>query len=48
MPENGCVEIVVDEAGERFGASLPVPDEAQPAIPSAAASKAAAVRALIG
>jgi hypothetical protein len=41
MFEDGRVEIVVNEAGERFGASLPVPDEAQPVIASAAASTAA-------
>jgi hypothetical protein len=48
MFEDGRVEIVVNEAGERFGASLPVPDEAQPVVASAAASTAAAVGAFIG
>jgi hypothetical protein len=46
--KNGGVEIVVDEVGERFGASRPVPDAVQPAIANAAASSAAALRGLIG
>ena len=48
MLENGCVESAVDEVVQNFEASRSLPGEAQPAIASATASKAAAVRVLIG